>query len=203
MPINTKKNLAHCLAKSHITFWPNFEVPTCNSRMESRVRRSARFFAVYLWDSEGELTRQIGLNCGGASVPEQCNWRWSGPGRPGHLSELLWALAKALRLPKEWVWWRRWMPPRVGELHFVQGQWDEELVAHEVFHATVHVLRSIGPRLEHVIGQRQGVGYVFGLAEEDAAYLHGAMVRDVYRWLWEVDPSKKWLRAPGASENIQ
>jgi hypothetical protein len=193
MAMNPKKDLSHCLAKARVRFWPDFDTPTCAT--PPGPRRAARFFDLYLWESEADLQTQTRTaNAGAASVPDNENWRWRGPWKPGRVSDSLWWLVRTLRLPPEWVWWRRWMRPKVGELHFVQGEWNEEQVGHEVFHATMHVIRAIGPRMEHVIRQATNPAYRRGSAEEDAAYLHGELVAEVYRWLWQVDPNGKWQR---------
>lgn len=65
---------------------------------------------------------------------------------------------------------------RVGEIHFLTGKWDMEVVAHECFHATMHIceIMAVEP-MRHIEMQ------------EIAAYLHGEMVDKIYRWLWQVE----------------
>lgn len=73
-------------------------------------------------------------------------------------------------------------PKRLGEIHFVQSNWNMEYVAHECFHATKHICTILQ------INPAANIQY-----EERAAYIHGEMVDRCYRWLWEVDRPKKAL----------
>ena len=68
----------------------------------------------------------------------------------------------------------------LGEMHFTAGKWDEEVVAHECFHATTNICKRLLIRPEMHIEE-----------EEWAAYIHGRLVRETYRWLWRTDTSKK------------
>lgn len=68
-------------------------------------------------------------------------------------------------------------PKRLGEIHFIQDDWNLEVVAHECFHASNHICKilNINPQTEI-------------LFEERAAYIHGELVDEVYGWLWRTDP---------------
>lgn len=79
-------------------------------------------------------------------------------------------------------------PRYTGEIHLLAGQWDEEIVAHEVFHATVNVCKLLR------ITPEQAIEY-----EERAAYIQGIMTYDIYHWLWDIDTPKEdvarwWMR---------
>ena len=79
---------------------------------------------------------------------------------------------------------------KLGEMHFVVGDWDLEVVAHECGHVLAEVLRSVSPSAEDVVGQ-------VGEAEEQMAYRLGAWVHNVYSWLWDQDPNPQWVREDG------
>ena len=72
----------------------------------------------------------------------------------------------------------------LGEIHFLRNVWDAEVVAHECFHATNNIckLLMLNPQLDIML-------------EERAAYMHGELVNDVYKWLWRVQPPKGAIRA--------
>jgi len=70
--------------------------------------------------------------------------------------------------------------PRVlGEIHFAKGEWNTEVVAHEVMHATANFLlihEELLQELEEIDPQ------------ERVCYMHGRLFDAVYRFLWEADP---------------
>lgn len=74
-------------------------------------------------------------------------------------------------------------PRKLGELHFISGIWNMEVVSHECFHATMHIceLLNIQPAVDIIY-------------EEMAAYIHGELVDATYRWLWNVDPPRSYRK---------
>lgn len=99
-------------------------------------------------------------------------------------------------------------PVKSGELHFIAGEWDEEIVANECLHLTVGITWAYQLSPSHIFSGSGEVSpgvasrcVAAGLPESAVSdnelfcYLHGDMVRQVYRWLWEVNPnSAKWAR---------
>ncbi len=74
--------------------------------------------------------------------------------------------------------------PKLGEMHFEQGNWPMDMVAHECLHVALGSA-DLGPDLRDLKDQE-------GTAEEVLCYRLGATFDAVYRWLWEVDPSDGW-----------
>ncbi len=68
-------------------------------------------------------------------------------------------------------------PPLLGELHFIVGKWDTEIVHHEMTHALLHRLRAFGVHLESLDMDD----------EEPHCYVAGRWADQVYRWLWATD----------------
>ena len=76
--------------------------------------------------------------------------------------------------------------PKLGEVHFIKGKWDLEIVAHELCHALIQRLRMILPNAEQVVEQECDY-------EEDICYEFGAWVDEIYRLLYENDNPKNWI----------
>lgn len=76
----------------------------------------------------------------------------------------------------------------IGTIHFVAGEWDNEVVAHELLHAVFHYIRGSFPDFPRIL--------YCGIIEkeEDLCYQFGAWNYQVYRWLWKHDPGDKWVR---------
>ena len=75
--------------------------------------------------------------------------------------------------------------PKLGEIHFIKNNWNTETVAHELFHAFIHRLRSVkDPTAEQIIEQE-------GTSEEDICYEFGQWFDQLYRELWAINPPKK------------
>ena len=73
----------------------------------------------------------------------------------------------------------RW---KLGEVHFVQGDWDVEVVVHELAHAQFETFRSLDTvQLDDVMEQN-------GDAEETACYRLGRWVQSLGNWLAHADP---------------
>jgi len=70
--------------------------------------------------------------------------------------------------------------PKLGEVHFISGKWDTEIVAHELCHALIHRLRMIAPKAGDVVEQKDD-------SEETICYEFGRWVDEVYRLLWKHD----------------
>lgn len=78
--------------------------------------------------------------------------------------------------------------PKLGELHFIKGKWDMEVVAHELLHAMFHKLNTlcICPKeVSEDIDKQEPVCYEFG-----------RWANDLYRKLWGADPNPKWEKEP-------
>jgi len=78
--------------------------------------------------------------------------------------------------------------PKRGEVHFIVGRWNEEIVAHELQHAILHRLRTMLPSYKEILGQ-DDIN-----AEEEICYEFGRWFASTWKWLWENDPSSKWKR---------
>lgn len=78
---------------------------------------------------------------------------------------------------------------KLGEVHFIAGKWDMEVVAHELQHAIIHRIRCLCPSLRQILDDIE--------AEEEICYEFGKWMNNAYRWLWEHDPSSTWKRADG------
>ena len=76
---------------------------------------------------------------------------------------------------------------KMGEVHFIVDQWDEEVVAHELCHALIHRLRSLCPSTRSVIEQEENY-------EEDICYEFGKWNKKIYRWLWSCNPNPNYVR---------
>lgn len=81
------------------------------------------------------------------------------------------------------VWKEKW-PRKLGEIHFLKGKWDLEVVSHECEHAKTHICRRLHINPLNAIDE-----------EEQAAYILGEMVQATYRWLWKVDKDGKYATA--------
>lgn len=81
--------------------------------------------------------------------------------------------------------------PKVGEVHFIAGKWDMEVVAHELQHAILHRLRVLCPSPQSILVRDEIE------AEEEVCYEFGRWFAHIYRWLWDVDPSPRWQRTGG------
>lgn len=80
--------------------------------------------------------------------------------------------------------------PKLGEVHFVKGTWNMEIVAHELMHAMLHRIRGVGSPSFADLHTQDG--------EEEICYEFGKWVSTIYDLLWEVDPSAKWARVEQA-----
>lgn len=71
--------------------------------------------------------------------------------------------------------------PLLGDIHFVKGRWDMEVVAHECLHAVSYFIEAKGtpPFGDPKCGMQQ---------EEVYCYAFGKLVDGVYRGLWDRDP---------------
>lgn len=72
-------------------------------------------------------------------------------------------------------------PIKMGEVHFIKGKWDMEVVAHELCHAMIGRFRNLPPKLCDIVMQN-------GDAEETLCYEFGKWVDITYRKLWKADP---------------
>lgn len=76
--------------------------------------------------------------------------------------------------------------PKLGEIHFQSGDWDVNIVSHEVLHATLHRTRYVAPFTDAVMND---LAPSFDSEDEETiAYEHGAWVESCMRWLTNTDP---------------
>jgi hypothetical protein len=78
--------------------------------------------------------------------------------------------------------------PKLGELHFMKGKWDLEIVAHELLHAMFHRARTLCSGLGEIAGNNMS-------KEELLCYEFGGWVDALYRKLWDIDPNPKWVKS--------
>lgn len=79
---------------------------------------------------------------------------------------------------------------KLGEIHFVSGNWTVNTVTHEVIHGLLHRLRYVEPTWEKVIPEfspEYDISY-----EETIAYEGGDWVEVLLSWLTENDPESKY-----------
>ena len=98
-----------------------------------------------------------------------------------NLSPTILIFTKGQKKPQKVVY------PKLGEIHFISGKWDMEVVAHELCHTLIHRLRMIKPSAKSVIEQIKN-------NEEDICYEFGAWVSEIYKKLWEIDKPKGWKK---------
>ena len=74
--------------------------------------------------------------------------------------------------------------PKMGEVHFIKGKWNLEIVAHELMHAIIHRIRRIAdPDFNKIVNQDDD-------SEEEICWEFGKWVDTIYRLLWEEDNLK-------------
>ena len=78
--------------------------------------------------------------------------------------------------------------PKMGEVHFMCGRWNMEIVAHELAHALFHRLRFLCPGRSFIT---DGCGYMQMESEEVVCYEFGDWVHLVYTFLWTFDTTIK------------
>lgn len=71
------------------------------------------------------------------------------------------------------------IPKKLGEVHFVRDQWNMEVVAHEMLHVYLNVMREVR-NVKDIIEQN-------GDSEEEACYEFGYATDLIYRRLWDDD----------------
>ncbi len=71
-------------------------------------------------------------------------------------------------------------PRLLGELHFIRGKWNLEVVSHECLHALKNICLAMNIQF-----------MLDNMHEEKAAYIHGVMVKEVYAWLCHKDRLEK------------
>lgn len=80
---------------------------------------------------------------------------------------------------------------KLGEVHFLAGKWNMEIVSHELQHAIVHRMRCLCPSFNKIDLDIN--------AEEEICYEFGEWLSNTYRWLWEQDKPSSWVYVPGWS----
>jgi len=178
MPTNHRKDLTQCKAKAKVLLLGH-----------------KHFFSLYLWETQAAMVEQAQTGHEGtqgcccpqrefAPIPRRTWWRWMAL----KLLPDKWA-AKVMRFKYR-------VPPKAGELHFIAGEWDLELVAHECFHATVVAIRAYGLDSKLICDGSMGASLGRWLDDPDrgkvpdeelAAYINGELVAEVWKWLGAVD----------------
>lgn len=203
MPCNNRKEWDKVVAAVRVRVFPDFQRRTllCVRDTDNRHwRKHSRFYSVYLWDTLEDLRRNsVNTSADDTLVDghayacylEDCFlrkpsknrcWQWI-------LEHVVDAAARKLGVPWTRVGYTRRVHPKLGEIHFASGAWTVDLVAHEVFHAVSHIMNYIGPAGDECVQRAQGPRFSTGNAQEDVAYVMGHMTRNIFDWLWEVDPS--------------
>lgn len=142
------------------------------ARTKVRLGRQPHYLAVFLWRTEEALRRNTDL----------------GPARPGRRTSGVHCCVPC------WLDQESGEPlPRakIGELHFVAGEWTVEVVSHEVMHGVIHRLRVCCPSPRQVFEHLDDM-----LHEEEICYDAGRWVREIYRWLWNVDHAANTFSLP-------
>lgn len=193
MACNPRKDMSAVLAKGRIN-----------------VLATRHFFYVYLWRDRAAMNdAYVGVSTYGV-VHE-----------PGNCS------AYVARMPYgEWPLRPRWLPrwlyeilhrktlcrlfgvgtrhsPKLGEIHFYAGGWDEEVVSHECAHATITAAYALGAspvlvfscdgslsewfKTTQIYRESDGTAVASLSDEELFCYCLGDIFRQTYRWLWEND----------------
>lgn len=131
------------------------------------------YFRVYLWKTAKAIHKAI-------DDPDESALGYFVP-RPYPLHETV-----GLPVPK----------PLLGEVHFISGFWNLEIVAHEMGHAFIHRLRVLPPYAPAAIAQEE-ISFTFSAidnAEELVVYDLGHLVDSAFRWLLSVDGRPKRTR---------
>lgn len=81
--------------------------------------------------------------------------------------------------------------PKLGEIHFVSGNWDVNTVTHECTHAILHRLRYVGGGPKAVLAST-GDTRSDDDPEEEIAYEMGAWVEAALVWLSRVDDNSPY-----------
>lgn len=129
----------------------------CLSRAKIFIGHGGRYYMAYLWDDRNSMHENATTDIDGEM----------GDGLCCHAPYLCMIQEDGMR---------RRFPRKLGEMHFLQGKWDMEVVAHECFHATNHTCKAFGVNPQEDIEQ-----------EEFAAYVQGELTNQAYKWLWDVD----------------
>lgn len=132
-------------------------------RQRIKAKGDPHYLMAYLWKTREALIRNTNVGAGAAAchcpTPQRLEFR-KRRGKP----------------PLEIFH----PPPLLGELHFIAGKWDTEIVHHEITHAALHRLRAFGVNVEGLDMED----------EEPHCYAVGRWADQVYRWLWKVDPKR-------------
>lgn len=128
----------------------------------ARICERRHWWRVFLWGDHASMVANID-----ASEED-----WSRAGA-GHLPATILYRADGVD--------RQVHKPQLGELHFISGVWNLEIVAHECTHALLHRLRY-----GRLPSKEQVLDGAFE-HEESICYEHGAMISGIHKWLWEVD----------------
>lgn len=129
---------------------------------------SRQYFALYLWENPEQLRRAADLE--GRALGCHC---------PTPVRIQIEASGEETPVPRRLL----------GELHYVAGEWTDEVVAHELTHALFECHRSdVGATV------LTGEGDQPFSHEEEWCYRFGRWFAVVYKFLWKNDPTLAKLR---------
>ena len=188
MACNPRKDMSAVLAKGRVN-----------------VLATRHFFSVYLWRNRQSLDAAQIPYYGPAAAymarmsyyvrPKKPSWM------PVGLHKILpcWLLSRLFGEDFKYT-------PKLGEIHFYAGGWDEEFVSHECGHAAITAANALGVSPARVfrcdgslserfkttqIYRESGGAAVASLSDEELfCYCLGDIFRQTYRWLWENDEKR-------------
>lgn len=199
MACNPHKDMASVLAKGRIN-----------------VLATRHFFSVYLWRDIDALNDAYVVSDGVSDYgvvhePGNCSAHVSRmpygewPLRPRWLPRWLYEILHRKTLCRVFGVGTR-HPPKLGEIHFYAGGWDEEVVSHECAHAAITAANALGVspvlafRCDGSLSERFKTTQIYresdgtavaSLSDEELfCYCLGDIFRQTYRWLWKNDGKK-------------
>lgn len=142
----------------------------CIAQWKLKSKERPYYWHVYLWED----TQALLVNAGGDVSAKQ---------NPGHVCTACHCAMPTLVDPET----GQLVPDsKLGELHFIRGKWDMEIVAHELLHAMFHKMNTLCICPKEVSEDMD--------KQEIACYEFGAWVGELYRHLWKADPNPKWIQ---------
>lgn len=78
--------------------------------------------------------------------------------------------------------------PLIGEIHLIAGEWNLEIIAHELQHALFHLMRvTAGTDILHKDFDDMP-------AEEVFCYIYGQMLDGLHSQLWKINPPYSYTK---------
>jgi hypothetical protein len=185
----------------------------CNPRKDLSLSRAVAkfyplkqryFYTAYLWETKEAM--QAAVKGDDAYTAITCHTPYCETFKHTTFGYWLWKISFGLLDFSESI---LTFTPKLGEIHFYAGGWNQEVVAHECLHASIGLARAHRINPEFVFDGWMGLSEHFkdkygekdGIIsdEELLCYMHGQLVTEVYKWLWKHDPSDKWKRVVSCS----